>query len=332
MSDSTLRTLLLLQNIPREPHFISSQALLSRVEDAGFQASLRTIQRDLSNLSALFPLIQNEPQGRGKTGVGWAFTRDSQRMGFPGMDAVTALTLSMAMQHLRPLLPPQVLQHLQPLQYEAEERLAKHNSASYQHWVNKVRVVPSYFLQPPQADAEAVELIYQALLENRQFCATYRGKAQRVIHPYGLVQQDHTLYLLCRFYQFDDIRVTALHRYQQVQLLADPVRPFSEFKIDDYLDKGALRWLLPEQQPLLLKLRLPDWMAEHITESPISTMQRLTVDDHHANHYILEAQVLDSMQFRRWILSQSDGLLVLEPASLRDWVKDTLKNQLHKYQ
>lgn len=332
MSDSSLRMLLLLQNIPREPRFIRSQELHSRIENAGFLVSLRTIQRDLLTLSGHFPLIQNEPQGRGKTGVGWAFSHNSQRTAFPGMDAVTALTLSMAVQHLQPLLPSQVLQHLRPLQDEAEERLAKHNSANYQNWVSKVRVIPSHFLQSPQVDTEAVERIYLALLENRQFCATYRGKSERIIHPYGLVQQGHTLYLLCRFYQFDDIRITALHRYQQVQLSAKPARPFPEFNIDNYLGKGTLQWLLSDQQPLLLKLRLPYWMAEHVEESPISKNQRLTPDDKNKGRFILEAQVRDSMQLRRWILSQSDGLVVLEPASLRGWVKNTLQEQLNEYQ
>lgn len=46
-------------------------------------------------------------------------------MAFPGMDTVTALTVSMALEHLQSLLPLQVLQHLEPWQLEAEERLQK---------------------------------------------------------------------------------------------------------------------------------------------------------------------------------------------------------------
>ncbi len=140
MSGSAIRLLVLLQNIPREPHFISSQDLRDRMEDDDFPVSLRTIQRDLLNLSIHFPLIKNTPQGRGKTGVGWAFSRASQRTAFPGMDGVTALTLTMAMQHLKPLLPLQVLQHLLPLQQVAEEQLAKHNAVKYQNWMSKIRV------------------------------------------------------------------------------------------------------------------------------------------------------------------------------------------------
>lgn len=332
MTEPSLRMLLLLQNIPREPRFISSQDLRSRMEDFGFSVSLRTIQRDLSALSTHFPLIQNEPQGRGKTGVGWAFSRDSQRTAFPGMSTATALTLSMAVEYLQSLLPSQVLQHLEPLQQEAGEQLAKHNSAKYQGWMNKVRVVPHHFLQPPQVNAEAVELIYLALLENRQFCATYNGKPDCVIHPYGLVQQGHTLYLLCRFYQFDDVRITALHRYEQVQLLDEATRLFPEFNIDDYLNTGAMQWTLPEEKALQLKLRVTSWMADHLAETALSDNQSLIADEKNPDHFILEAQVLDSMQLRWWILSQCEGLVVLEPAQLRDWVRESMQSVLSEYQ
>ena len=289
------------------------------------------MQRDLVKLSSHFPLIQSEATGRGKTGIAWAFSKDSQHMAFPGMDAVTALTVSMALEHLKPLLPPQVLQHLQPWQQEAEEQLHKLNSSKYQGWMDKVRITQQHFLQAPQVDAEAVALIYEALLENRQFKATYKGKAERIIHPYGLVQQGHTLYLLCRFYEFDDVRITALHRYQAVQLLDESVRPFPEFNIDDYLDGGAMQWLLPDQQRIALKLRISSWLSPLLEETPLSMQQTLTVDAQTPEQYVLDAEVLDGMQLRRWLLSQGSGLQVLEPEYLRQWMRTIVQEQAESY-
>lgn len=331
MADASLRLLLLLQQIPREPRYISSQQLYERLDDAGYAVSLRTVQRDLVKLSSHFPLVQSEATGRGKTGVAWAFSKDSQHMAFPSMDAVTALTVSMAFEHLKPLLPRQVLQYLQPWQQEAEEQLHKLNSSKFQGWMDKVRIAPQHFLQAPQVDAEAVALIYEALLENRQFMATYKDKAERIIHPYGLVQQGHTLYLLCRFYQFDDVRITALHRYQSVELLDEPVRPFPEFNIDDYLDGGAMQWLLAEPQRLKLKLRIIPWLARHLEETPLADQQSVTIDPHNPERYLLEAEVLDGMQLRRWLLSQGAGLQVLEPAKLREWMANIVQEQAQNY-
>lgn len=331
MADSSLRLLLLLQQIPREPRSISSQQLHERLEDAGYPVSLRTVQRDLVSLSSHFPLVQSTPTGRGKTGVAWAFSKGSQHLAFPGMDAVTALTVSMAMEHLQSLLPRQVLQYLEPWQLEAEAQLRQHNSSKYHDWMSKVRVVPQHFLQAPQVDAEAVGLIYEAVLENRKFSATYKGKPERIIHPYGLVQQGHTLYLICRFFEFDDVRITALHRYQEVELLDESVRSFPEFDIDDYLDSGAMQWVLPDRQRITLKLLVSPWLAAHLEETPLADKQILTTDPQHTERYVLEAQVLDGMQLRRWLLSQGAGLQVLEPEPLREWMREIVREQAHSY-
>ena len=331
MADSSLRLLLLLRQIPREPRSISSQQLHERLKDAGYPVSLRTVQRDLVTLSSHFPIVQSTPSGRGKTGVAWAFSKGSAHLAFPGMDAVTALTVSMALEHLQSLLPRQVLQYLEPWQLEAQAQLSKHNSSKFHDWMSKVRVVPQHFLQAPQVDAEAVELIYEAVLENRKFSATYKGKPECIIHPYGLVQQGHTLYLICRFYDFDDVRITALHRYQEVELLDESVRPFPEFNIDDYLDSGAMQWVLPDRQRIALKLLVSPWLAAHLEETPLADKQILTTDPQHAERYVLEAQVLDGMQLRRWLLSQGAGLQVLEPEPLRAWMREIVREQAHSY-
>ncbi len=68
MADSSLRLLLLLREIPREPQYVSTSTLHDRMVAAGHEISLRTIQRDMQALSTYFPLVQNKLQGRGKTG------------------------------------------------------------------------------------------------------------------------------------------------------------------------------------------------------------------------------------------------------------------------
>lgn len=331
MSDSSLRLLILLKQIPRDPMFISSQDLHQRMQDHGFSVSLRTIQRDLAALSAHFPLVNNQPTGVGKTGVGWAFSRDSEAISFPAMGSAAALTFSLAMLHLKQLLPSQVMEHLLPYEREARQLLSRHNCQKFQDWLDKVRVSPLHFLKPPQLEAATVDLIYQALLDNRQFLATYKGKPNRLIHPYGLVQQGHTLYLLCRFYDFEDVRITALQRYTDVQLLDDEVRPFPEFRVDYYLREGAMQWLLPDSLDLRLVLRVSENLASHISETPLADSQLLEPDAGVAGCSLVRAWVQDSDQLRYWLLSQCNQLEVLEPAALRDWMINIARDQSRKY-
>ena len=57
MSDAVLRQLKLLEFLPRQPRKISPNQIRDLLLDSGFDVSIRTIQRDLKNLSSILPLI-----------------------------------------------------------------------------------------------------------------------------------------------------------------------------------------------------------------------------------------------------------------------------------
>lgn len=327
MADSFLRLVLLLREIPREPQFVGTKILLDRLIDAGHEVSLRTVQRDLQALSAYFPLVQNKPRGRGKTGLGWAFAANSQSISFPLMGSAAALTLMLARQHLQSLLPAEVLNHLEPFVQEAQNLLDTQNKAQYRDWFEKVRIAPHNVLLPPQIEADTLTSIYQALLENRQFSATYNGQPDRIIHPYGLVQQGSVLYLICRFYDYEDVRLSALHRYSEVEVLDKPVHEFAEFKIDEYLEQGVMQWSLKGN--IQLELKLAPWLAKHLEESPLSYQQQLKKNSDGA--FSLKASVLDSRQLRRWLLSYFTDLEVIQPTELREWLGQQLRAAAEKY-
>lgn len=329
MADSGFRLLLMLQKIPREPRSITTQQLLQQLLDDGYEVTLRTVQRDLVTLSAHFAIFQTEPTGKGKTGIAWAFRKDSKHTGIPLMDTTAALTLLMSIDYLQRILPPQVLEYLQPLQMEAAASLQTMHKGAYAQWIDKVRVVPQQILQPPSVDALALQDIYTALLEKRQFSASYKGKKEQIIHPYGLVQRGGTLYLLCRFFDFDDVRITALHRFSNTTLLNKTIRPFPTFNIDDYLNKGAMQWPVNDQA-ILLQLRIDRWLMGHLAESPLSSDQVIEPDNHDERCYTLQANMLDSHELRWWLLSQGDSLEVLAPTSLRNWFAKVASN-MHRY-
>lgn len=324
MADSSLRLLLLLREIPREPLYIGSSTLRDRLADAGHEVSLRTVQRDMQALSTHFPLVQNKPEGRGKSGLGWAFSEISQNISFPVMGSAAALTLMLARQHLQHLLPTEVLKHLEPFVQEAQNLLGNYNNGQYRDWYDKVRIAPQNVLLPPEVNADTLTQIYQALLQNRQFSATYNGQPKRIIHPYGLVQQGSVLYLICRFYEYEDVRITALQRYSEVSVLEESVREFPSFKIDDYLGQGVMHWSPGGQ--IELKIKVKSWLASHLDESPLSYQQQL--QKCHDEKYLVTADVLDSLQLRRWLLSYCTELEVLEPIEMRDWMTEQLKRAI----
>ena len=97
MPDTLQRQWAMLRLIPREPRRISVTDIQQKLAAADFYVTARTIQRDLQELSALFPLTiddRNKPYG-------WSWTKDGRIFDLPGMDPQTALTFRLVEKFLQ---------------------------------------------------------------------------------------------------------------------------------------------------------------------------------------------------------------------------------------
>ena len=95
------RQWMILKQIPHEPRKIDAARLEARLREAGCAMHRRTIQRDLTSLSRLFPLVRNE---RSKP-YGWSWSKDAAQLSIPGMGPHVALLLVLASRRLVKLLP-----------------------------------------------------------------------------------------------------------------------------------------------------------------------------------------------------------------------------------
>ena len=333
MADSALRKLLILQRIPREPLSISTKEIFDYLADQGFGASIRTIQRDIQELSSKFPLIETPATGRGKEGVGWAFKKEAVNQGIPKMAPSSALTLLMGYENLKTLLPDQVLRHITPYLDEAKDTLKIFDQKNFVGWTDKIRILPNSVLQPAELNHNTVAVIYTALLENKSFSATYRDNTEQVISPYGIIQRANTLYLICGFFDYEGIRITAMHRYSNIELLDERVNPPPEgFSLDDYIDSGEMAWPWGRQtgkKVIKFKARVNEYLNFHLTEFPMSHDQKVKPlgDD----WYQITASVLDSHELRYWLLSQGDSIEIQSPKAMRLWFSEIAENVYEMY-
>jgi len=86
-ASSTLqRQWTMLRAIPRLPRVIGTSELIARLDSAGFNVDLRTIQRDLNSLSEVLPLAsdQHKPQG-------WSWLPNAGQFDIPGLEPQAAL-------------------------------------------------------------------------------------------------------------------------------------------------------------------------------------------------------------------------------------------------
>ena len=324
--DSLKRQWTMLNNMP---HRIKrgTKYFQEILQTAGFDVSLRTIQRDLKELSCHFPLQCDDEKISG-----WRWMEDAPSFGVPGMDPHVALAFKMVDLHLQKMLPASCLHFLKPYSKSADAELCKGGLAK---WPQKItRISRHVTLQPPEVDSFILSIIYDGLLLERQIEVSYQKRdsdevQEYRIHPLGLVFVDNIIYLVCTFWNYFDLRQIALHRIKTASLLNDAVVNVDAFDLQAYIDKGNFG--LPQSEETInLKCLFDPAVAQHLEESPLNSSQRLTPSSD--GQFLLEAEVCDTLQLQWWLLGFGSQVEVIVPVSLRENMAETCKQMYQKYQ
>ena len=319
-----------LRLIPRYPRRISATDLHAQLSANGYKVTKRTVERDLQTLSGIFPLVADE---RAKP-YGWSWDQAAPAFDLPGLSNSEALTLLLAREHLAALLPASTLAQLRPHFRMAESKLValgEHTGPA--DWMDKVRVIPA--TQPllaPRIDADIQATINDALLLGKQVQVSYRKRDAGAdetypIHPLGLVQRGQVLYLVCTIKAYPHLRLLALHRIQAAEALDTPITAPPGFKLDAYLETGALGWM--PGKAIRLKAAFAAEVAEHLEETPLAVGQTLTpLPDGRVK---LTATVRETLQLRWWLQGFGDAVEVLAPQSLRRQLAEAARRQAARY-
>ena len=316
-ADTLLRQWHMLRAIPRHPRRIGVPDLRSHLDNAGFSVTPRTVQRDLIELSAVFPLVSDE---RAKP-YGWSWQLHAPVFDLPNLSTQEALAVAMVEDYLRPLLPSVLIDQLRAYFTAARTRLAGHSpkrgSAS---WLGKIAVVqPTQALIPPKVDPQVQRVVTDALLNDRQLGIKYRRKGERdlrgyVLSPLGLIQRGPVTYLLACVGEHEDPRTFVLHRFERAALLEAPATRPKGFVLASYLaETGALHF--GAGKTILLDAVFDATAADHLQETPLSQDQTIDEADH--GRLRLRASVLDTPQLRWWLLGFAEHVEVVGPAALR---------------
>lgn len=328
-SNSSRRTLArqweLLKLLPSKPPGLSASDLFQRLLEAGHETSKRTVERDLSELSQLFPLQCNDK------GIpyGWHWMPGSA-IELPALSLSDALTLQLMESRLRPLIPSHMLKTLEPRFQQARLKLqALSEEVPTAGWLDKVATVhPELTLLPPVVDEEHLEIIQGALLHNKQLkCSYYSAHKDRqhdfTLNPLALVQRGQVTYLLATVEPFDDIRQFALHRFATVQQASlSAVKP-EGFSLQSYLASGAMQF--GNQTFIRIEAWISEGLSRLLTETPLSNDMRLVLEEEGAR---LTATVNDSWELRWWILSHAGSIQIRKPKKLRDEISHRLRSAL----
>ncbi|WAP63118.1 WYL domain-containing protein [Pseudomonas fortuita] len=319
----------LLQQLPKRPPGITVTELHTRLVAAGYAISRRSVERDLHDLSLVFPLQCNDAG----TPFGW-YWKPGVSVELQGITLTEAVSLVLVEDAVRPLLPGSMLSVLEPRFEHARQKLRgleEGNPAA--RWPDKVASVrPDFNLRAPEIQAETLEALQQALISEQQVhCQYYSAHSDKLseltLNPLAIVQRGLITYLIATALPYTDVRQFAVHRFCTATVLDSACQGLGEFELQAYLATDALQFGKPE------KIRFKAWVSEYqarlIRETPLSTDMRLEPLE---QGFQLQATVTNSWQLHWWILSLGDSLVVQEPPALRQQVSDTLRRAAAAYE
>ncbi len=273
--DTTIFTLELLRRIPHSQK-ITAQELHRQLADVDIERDVRTIQRQLEQLSQHFDLEcddRNRPYG-------WRWRAGSRGIALPILSSQESLLLHMAEAHLKHLLPARLMTSLSSFFNQAERNLGHNEQARREReWPQKVRVVAaSQPLLPPVIQDGVFEAVSEALYNNYWLQLDYsnaRGiSRQAEVMPLGLAQQGTRLYLVCRYKGYDNERSLALNRIQRAVCSTFHFTRPSGFNLKQYDDDG--RFGFGEGRFIRISFTLEPVRAQLLLESPLSTDQHVS--------------------------------------------------------
>ena len=327
MSDTLMRQWQMLRLIPRHPSKISTTQLIHSLADDGFKTTPRTLQRDLTRLSTVYPLLCDD---RDKP-YGWSWSADANVHEVPGIDSDTALAFYLAEKHLEPLLPRTTMERLGPHFRRAKEVLDQADAdRGNPAWRSKVRVLhrgPG--LKNPAIASDVQSAVYDALLRNRRLDVAYLPRGAKTakqyeLNPLGLVLKDGLFYLVCSMWDYEDIRLLTLHRMQSASVMDIPCTAPDHFDLDRYIESGELDFVV--NGSMKLKAKINNQVATHLQERPLHEDQVLTECDD--GDYILESTTQDTHELRWWLLGFGASVEILEPSELREEFRQ-ISQQMH---
>jgi predicted DNA-binding transcriptional regulator YafY len=306
---------------------ITAQKIQEKLEAEGNMLSLRSVQRILKSLARY-----GVESDTGKP-IGWS-REQGLDLGLTGMDLSTAITLNLVEKHLEQVIPPSLFSNLESHFNGARYYLRFENKTTRGLWPRKVYIHEKGMpLLPSKLDAETINVIYKAVLEEMCIRLVYRSmssdKEQRVIfHPFGIVLRGERNYLVGKFDGYNDVRQLSFNRVINAETSCFPAIVDEAFSLETYVQQGEMG-VIRSLDKLAITLWVTPVFARILDETPLNDVQSIKPK---GEDFLIRAKVDDTDELRHWLLSVCNHATVVEPLALREEIKQTLRDSLSWYE
>ncbi|WP_309120264.1 WYL domain-containing protein [Paenibacillus sp.] len=315
MSDKLIRIFNILTAIQANPG-ISANDLAFKCE-----VDVRTIYRDMELIYLIAP-VTNEGKGTGYR--------------FMGRFAMTPLNFTEQESLVFSMLPSLLDKEKLPPGFETayDKVMATHRKEKSRrhHIIEDIADIiqmgtPAYRKESPNF----LQPIIRAILERRTIDTVYHTMSrdettERRIDPYYLVPRDQRFYLIGYCHLKQGIRTFRISRFRKVEV-TEELFDKGDFSIKKHLKNT---WSIEQgDKNITFKVRFSADIARYVKEEELFVHPRMK--DHKDGSMTFEVTVNNEKEFLRWILQYGPSAEILEPKSVREKMRDQLRDWLALY-
>ena len=324
--------------MPRGDQLIRQWGILNLIESHHYGIALenlaremgcttRTIRRDLDALESTgFPLYTEEIDGE----IRWRllnafknaphtpftiteilslyFSRDLLKVlkGTPFYDSLESI-----LDKIRKTILPETLEHLGKLEQSFYVAQRKHKDyGRFKSFLDQ--------LIEATAQSNTVEIKYHTMHSDK---TTLRN-----VDPYKMCYFDNTFFLIGRCHRNDDVRMFVVDRIKALTILTESFRIPSDFSVEDYM-RDSFGVIHGKKVQVVVKFDKD--VAGYIKEKKWHPSQKIKQDKD--GSITVTFTIAGTSEIKYWILSYGHRAEVLEPATLRDEIKEDLSLALKRY-
>lgn len=296
---NTLFQLEILRRIPKgKGRYITAKQLHSQLEELGFDKDIRTVQRTLNILCEHFDIEKDDRDIQ----HAYRWKEQAKGLAISTLTAHESLLLMLAEEHLKNLLPANLMKSLKPFFDEARYQKQFGKETLEYKWLDKVSSVPtSQPLLPAKVSPDIFEAVSSALFENKLLNVEYQnqhGKKNKAqVMPLALVQQGGAMYLVVQYEGVENYRHLALHRIKKATVSTFSFEYPKDFNLKHYQEQGNFGF--GDGSMVKLTFSISHSAGFHLTETPLSKDQQILEETE--AFYRIQATVPDNEMLTWWI-------------------------------
>jgi len=183
--------------------------------------------------------------------------------------------------------------------------------------------------------SEIITTLMMACEEERETAIRYRSLTATeeqcyTIHPYALITQVGTLYVIGFSCKNNEIRTWKLNRIAEAERLPGKFKKPKDFDADAYRRRGFGVFVFNDESVQRVRIKVDRWLARYVQEHHWHETQQF--EKQADGGVIVQFEVVPTHELVNWILKLGRHAEVLEPPSLRQEVQAEIAEMLERYQ